>query len=42
MSAVPLSEAVLRDGYELIRTRWANAGGKAGPEDDNWPLRSER
>jgi hypothetical protein len=35
--AMPMSEKILRQGYELIRSRWERGGGKDGPEDDNWP-----
>jgi hypothetical protein len=33
----PISELILHDRYEMIRTRWEKAGGRAGDEDDNWP-----
>ena len=35
--ARPLGEMIVHSGYELIRTRWEQAGGKPGDEDDNWP-----
>lgn len=33
----PFSEVILLGGYEVIRTRWEQAGGEPGDEDDNWP-----
>ncbi|WIM98204.1 hypothetical protein ACTOB_001792 [Actinoplanes oblitus] len=36
-NAPPPDEQALHTAYEMIRTRWEQAGGTPGDEDDNWP-----